>query len=224
MLRSLILAAPLVLAFPSLAQPAHQRFRAPIWTFHQSNTHTYGITVGVLSNEEWQDNVTTSGIRLEAPGVGFFLLLAPYIALPEDSLRYGLERDRAVSERVHGLNLSPLGTACDCELIGVNVSGGGTYVQRAHGLSAALFINAAVTHAGLQVALGNLTYRSSGLQLGAINSARDMHGVQFGLQNDAGRARGLQWGLFNRATDLKGLQIGFWNVNQRRKLPLFNWA
>jgi hypothetical protein len=46
--------------------------------------------------------------------------------------------------------------------------------------------------------------------LGAINSCKKMRGVQIGLGN--------------KSKNLKGLQIGLWNVNQKRRLPLLNWA
>lgn len=203
----------------------HQKVRAPIWSFHESNTRTYGLNVGALGYDEIARNVTTVGARLEVPGIGLFLFLAPYLPIPRDSASFAADSMHQLVERIHGINLSPLGSACDCSLNGINLSGGGTFFYRTNGLSASWAINGAVIHNGVQMAGWTQAYRMNGLQLSVMGAgAIEMHGVQIAAETGAIRMRGVQIGLYNRAKDLKGLQIGLWNVNQKRKLPFFNWA
>ncbi|MEO8068674.1 MAG: hypothetical protein ABI599_13345 [Flavobacteriales bacterium] len=202
-----------------------QKIRAPLWTFHESGTKTFGLNFGVLGNDDWARNVTTVGARVEAPGIGLFLFLVPYLPIPKDSAEFAADSAHQLVERIHGLNLSPLGSACDCSLNGINVSGGGTWFYRTNGVSASWAINGAVIHNGVQIAGWTQAYRMNGLQLSIMGAgAIEIRGVQIAAETGAKRMVGVQIGLYNRAENLKGLQIGLWNVNQKRKLPFFNWA
>lgn len=217
----LLLMLPCLLAFGQ----ERQRLRFPLWTFHESDTRTVGLNVGVLSNEEWQRNVTTIGVRAEVPGVGLFLFMVPYLPIPDSPEAFAADSAYVLSERIHGINLSPLGSACNCTINGINLGIGGTFFHRSNGLSAAIAVNGAVVHNGVQLGGFTGSYRTSGLQLGIMSAgAYRINGVQIAAECYAVEARGVQIGLFNRAKSLKGLQIGLWNVNQKRKWPLFNWA
>lgn len=98
-------------------------------------------------------------------------------------------------------------------------------MRNVNGISLAFAVAESNRFRGLQGAGFNITYRGSGVQLGVMmNHAFEMHGVHIAAHNDSNLLRGLQIGIYVRSKDLKGLQIGLWNVNQKRKLPLFNWA
>lgn len=201
------------------------KLRLPIWTFHHRNTTTIGMNIGVASTmPDSARNVTTIGIHGEAIGLGLFLFMAP--AASATSLeQFEFKETLPISERIHGLSLSPLGSICDCTLNGIGLNGGGTFVRHVNGISLAIAIAESDHFRGLQGAGFNFTYLGSGVQLGVmLNHAFQMHGVQIAAHNDSKSLRGLQIGIYNRSKDLKGLQIGLWNVNQKRKLPLFNWA
>jgi hypothetical protein len=207
-------------------QGTTSKFRLPIWTFHQRNTTTVGLNLGVASTvPDSARHVTTIGIHAEAIGLGLFLFLAPRTLSAMSSEEFGSKEALPISERVHGLSVSPLGSVCDCTLNGIGLNGGGTFVRHVNGISLAIVIAESDRFRGLQGAGFNITYRGSGVQLGVMmNHAFQMHGVQIAAYNDTKVLRGLQIGIYNRSEDLKGLQIGLWNVNQKRKLPLFNWA
>jgi hypothetical protein len=56
------------------------------------------------------------------------------------------------------------------------------------------------------------------------SSSTDHKGLQIGCFNLAHKLRGVQIGLFNESKNMRGVQFGLWNVNQKRKLPFFNWG
>lgn len=201
-----------------MAQEAAKKLRLPIWTFHQKNTTTIGLNMGLASvPSETAREVTTIGVHAEAIGLGVFLLLAG------GPVNGGSEEE--LSERIHGLAISPLGSVCNCLTNGMNLNVGGTYMQFVNGVSVAIGIAQSDRFRGLQGALLNVTQQGIGLQLGALfNDASSLHGVQLAAYNNTKQLRGLQIGLYNRSKDLNGIQIGLWNVNPKRKLPLFNWA
>lgn len=198
----------------------------PFGTFHQRNSTTIGLSLGLASTiPDSARNVTTIGVHAEAIGIGLLVFMAPRPLNARDSTEFLVKEATPSSERIHGIAVSPLGSMCDCTLNGIGLNGAGTYVHHVNGISAAWAIAESDRFRGLQAAGFNLTYQSSGLQLGVMaNGAFKMHGVQLSAQNEAWEMRGVQIGLYNRAKNLKGFQIGIWNVNQKRRLPFFNWA
>ncbi|HMC97426.1 MAG TPA: hypothetical protein VKG92_07235, partial [Flavobacteriales bacterium] len=105
-----------------------QKVRGPIWSFHARDTRTYGFNFGALSDVSPDTtNVTTVGVRVEVPGIGLFLFMAPNVNVMLDSARFAADRQFVVDEHIHGLNVSAVGSACDCDTNGLNLSGGGTY-------------------------------------------------------------------------------------------------
>ena len=209
-----------------LGQGTARKLHLPVWTFHQRNNTTIGLNLGIASTiPDSSRNVTTIGVHAEAIGLGFFLFMAPRSLSASDSAEFAQKEAAPVSERIHGLSISPLGTICDCTLNGIGVNGGGTFVHHLNGVSAAFAIAESDKFRGLQAAGFNITYQGRGLQLAVmLNYAEEMRGLQLAAWNEAKVVRGVQIGVFNRTSSLKGVQFGIWNVNQKRKLPLFNWA
>lgn len=59
----------------------------------------------------------------------------------------------------------------------------------------------------------------------ATNNHYEVNGLIFAsIVNSDDKCRGVQIAMFNSCNDLKGFQFGLWNKNQRRSLPLINWA
>lgn len=225
--RGLVTTAAIIGVFACcVGQGKARKLYLPFGTFHQRNSTTIGLSVGLASLvPDSAKNVTTIGVHAEAIGLGLFIFMGPRTVCARDSVEFMYKESRPSSERIHGVSVSPLGTICDCTLNGIGLNGGGTYVHHVNGISAAWGIAESDRFRGLQAAGFNITYQGSGLQLGIMaNGAYKLHGVQLSAQNEAWEMRGLQIGLYNRAKDLKGLQLGIWNVNQKRRLPFFNWA
>ena len=64
-----------------VGQGTSSKLRLPIWTFHQPNTTTIGLNLGVASTlPDSARNVTTFGIRAEVTGVGLLLFMAPAVS------------------------------------------------------------------------------------------------------------------------------------------------
>lgn len=209
----LILLMLLVSTIAANAQSPERRNRFPAGTFHKKNQNINGISVGLYSGlddeEEEKRNVHTNGIRLEAIGLGLILPLIPSDPTADDEKSFQAIMADPPSEVINGFNLSPAGTVCDCINNGISAGLIGQMNRQVNGISASFIMNLSQKHNGLQIAMGNSSYV--------------MNGVQIGLSNSGGRARGLQIGLLNSATNFKGVQLGLWNVNQKRKLPIINW-
>ena len=190
--------------------------RFPIWTFHEKNVNIHGISVGLVSTgtSERNTNTNTNGIRLELIGIGILIPMIPNIPTFEE--RY--------SERINGLNLSTLGTACDCLTNGISVGGVGQINYQVNRISLSAMINITQKQNGIMVATVNYSHTMNGLQLGFNNNGEEIKGVQVALTiNETEKMRGLQIGVVNKSENLRGIQIGIWNVNQKRRLPLINW-
>ncbi|HEX2532618.1 MAG TPA: hypothetical protein VHK69_02715 [Chitinophagaceae bacterium] len=208
----------------SAAGQAQTRVRLPVWTFHQDSARIYGLSLGLTSNEKKRQVVST-GIHVELLGLGIIFPMLGRSPLTGEQPGAPMDRDR-FSEKVYGLNISPLGTFTDnLHLYGVSINGVSSLSRYAAGITLAGLYNYARTCYGVQASLlGNEDGRLYGIQAGLFNTVHDVaKGLQLGAVNASGSHTGLQVGLFNRARRLKGLQLGIWNVNEKRKLPLVNW-
>jgi hypothetical protein len=198
----------------------------PIWTFHQNDVNIHGVSVGLATWRDEPRNVNTNGVKVELIGVGILVALIPQSPIPEDKEDFDKLMVEPISERVNGIAVSTLGTACDCKINGLSLSGYGQIMRHVNGISIAGMFNFTQRVNGFQFGLAmNETYLMNGLQIGGIlsNKSHEMNGLQIGVQNHTEKTRGIQIGLFNKSENLKGIQIGLWNVNQKRKLPLINW-
>lgn len=199
--------------------------RFPMCRFNTYDTEIFGVSVGLTTSEE-NENVTSNGMRFELVGWGPLLLLAPDSPLSaSDSIHNHVMSD-PYAEKINGINLSPLGGWCDCNVNGFNLNGFGSITRQVNGVSAAVFMNFAERHSGIQGSLlMNETYDMNGIQLSSLSNENygTVKGVQISARNKTRDLRGLQIGVFNKSTTVKGLQIGIWNVNEKRKLPLINF-
>jgi len=197
------------------------RFLAGI--FHNNNLNIYGLSLGLYSVDDEQRSTNTFGFKIELPGVGIFLPLAPLRMVAKDSATFIKKMTKPVSENIYGLSISATGTMCDCVTNGIAVGGIGQYNRQVNGFSLSLFMNSAQRHNGFQFAMSNDSFVLNGMQLGYLNRVYLLRGAQFGLANFSINTIGLQVGIFNYSKKLKGFQIGLWNVNSKRKLPFINW-
>lgn len=186
-----------------------RRFIAPIWTYQDMNRDIYGLALGFSSRNKLF-NTRTNGVRIEAVGMGLFLAMLPsFPEREEDEFREIMEA--APFQVINGVNLSPLGSLCGCDVNGISLGGWGQWMRSVNGISASIAMNIVERNNGVSLGAWNISTQTSGIQLGLIyNQAMVVHGIQIGS--------------FNVAKKLKGFQFGLWNVNQKRKLPLVNWA
>ena len=131
--------------------------------------------------------------------------------LSNDSIGHKYAESYSGSENINGINLSSTGTIGEVAINGLNISPMGTYLLRLNGVS----LNVGIS----------LIETMNGTCLGGFNTVYEVNGIQIGVFNDVEEAKGIQIGvLTNRCSNLKGMQFGLWNINQKRKLPLINWA
>src|SRR5882762_6206479 len=199
--------------------------RLPIWTFNTTDTKVYGLSVGYTTTDKIQ-NVNSNGLKFELIGRGILLPLIGSTPLAEsDSAHYAIMQ-APYAEKINGINLSPLGTGCDCKVNGLNVYGVGSIIRQVNGISASLVMNFAEVQNGIQGSIfSNYTYNLNGVQLAFAGNTNTgtVKGLQISSMNSTRDLVGLQIGIYNKTTKIKGVQIGLWNVNGKRKRPILNF-
>ncbi len=195
----------------------------PIWSYHQKNINIHGVSLGLWTGAATPRFTNTNGVKIELIGVGLGLLLMPHSPIADDDSSYAQMVNKPISEKINGLSLSATGTACHCKTNGISVGAIGQINFQVNGLAASFIANFSQKHNGMMIALGNEAYEMNGLQVGLANDAHRIKGVQIGLHNGGTEMKGVQLGLINKSSNFRGIQIGIWNVNQKRKLPFFNW-
>lgn len=214
----------LILTISLYGQIDKRKNYLPIWTFHQNNINIHGTSIGLWTFNSEPRHTNTNGIKIELIGIGILIPLIPRSPIIETDSAFIKLTKEPLSERINGLNLSASGSACHCLTNGLTAGYIGQIHFQVNGLSTSLFMNFTQKHNGVMTALFNDAYYMNGLQIGFSNNGYKTKGLQIGvLGNNADEMKGVQIGLFNKSKKLKGLQIGLWNVNQKRKLPLFNW-
>jgi hypothetical protein len=199
--------------------------RLPLWTFNTKNTNVYGLAIGYTTTERIE-NVKTNGLRLELLGLGMFLPLIPGAPIAENDSLHNLNLKGPYTETINGINLSPIGTGCDCKINGLNLYGVGSITGEVNGISTGFFINITERQNGIQGSVFfNIAYELNGIQAAFFGNRNSgvVKGVQIGAQNETRELKGLQIGLFNKTTKIKGIQLGLWNVNEKRKRPIINF-
>lgn len=177
-----------------------------VGTFHTPNRIYNGLSFGLASTMADQRNVKTNGLRLEIPGIGFLSFMGngfPHAKEPLDL------QNLKFSEEINGLNIST-GSWCACKYAGLTFAAVGQYGKLGKGVSIAGGWNSIDHQKGLQISL-------------LVNRSYFLKGAQVSTFNFNHTGSGLQIGLLNKSMNFKGIQLGIWNVNQKRKLPLFNW-
>ena len=192
----------------SIAQDRKNYF--PIWSYHQSNLNIHGISIGLGAFNFDPKNTFTNGIRVGLIGAGILAPLMPGDPTANDKEQFDKIMSSPLSERINGINLVGGGSMCDCKINGLSLGFIGHSTIQNNGISAAGFINYTQVHNGTQASIfSSGAYKMGGLQVGLFNNAKKSWGIQIGLVNDS--------------EVMYGLQFGLWNVNQKRKLPIFNW-
>ncbi|MBI3519761.1 MAG: hypothetical protein HY062_10445 [Bacteroidetes bacterium] len=198
----------------------------PVWTFHDDSTTIQGLSVGFNQSFNIQQ-VKVNGINIELFGLGIIAPLMPQSPVCGDSCTLKSEfQSDTVAMQINGINISPLGSICDCNINGVNINGMASNANITNGLSMTIFANFAQIANGIQFAfIGNDSAFMNGVQCSFyINVSRSSsRGVQIALFNDATIHNGLQIGAKNSSEYLHGIQLGLWNKNQKRSLPFINW-
>lgn len=204
---------------------AQRKVRLPLWTFNTHDTKIFGVAVGYTTTGRIE-NVNTNGIRLELVGLGIFLPLIPEAPIAKDDSTHNLKIKEPYAERINGLNISPIGSGCDCKVNGLNIYGPGSITRQVNGISAGFFLNVTEVQNGIQASVYfNFTYNMTGIQASSFGNVNygTVRGLQISAQNTTDQLKGLQIGLFNKTQKIKGLQIGLWNVNEKRKRPILNF-
>lgn len=201
------------------------KIRTPVWTYNTTDTRVYGLSFGYATTER-TTNVQSNGLRFELLGLGILLPLIPASPLSDSDSVHLKTMQRPYSERINGINLSPLGHGCDCKVNGLNIYGMGSVVRQVNGVTTGLVMNFSELMNGIQSSIYfNYTYRMNGLQVAFIsnNNTGIFRGIQIGATNTTRDLSGIQIGLLNKTSSITGLQIGIWNVNGNRKSPLLNF-
>ncbi|MCB0739280.1 MAG: hypothetical protein KDC92_17355, partial [Bacteroidetes bacterium] len=185
----------------------------------------YRLSIGMWTLEQEPRFTNTNGIKLELVGVGLLIPIIPKSPIVTNERSFKNLLKKPLSERINGLNISTMGSWCDCKTNGL-VAGLMAQIHReVNGISTVLYMNFTQKHNGLMLAMFNDSYKMNGLQIGLGNNGYRVNGLQIGLiGNHAYQMHGLQIGIYNMALDFKGLQLGIWNVNDKRKLPFINWS
>jgi len=214
----------LVFTISSYGQVDKKKNYFPIWTFHQDSINIHGISLGLWSFNSEPRHTNTNGIKFELIGVGIGILLIPRSPIVETDSAFVKLKQKPLSERINGLNISTSGTVCHCLTNGLTAGFIGQINFQVNGISTSLFMNLSQKHNGLMTAMFNEAYYMNGLQIGLSNYGYKTKGFQLGLLSNVSKEMtGLQIGLFNKSEKFRGIQIGLWNVNQKRKLLLINW-
>jgi len=201
--------------------------RFPVWTFHDDSTKINGLSVGFNSTFKI-DHVVVNGINFELLGFGFFGPLFPQS--PIKQIDYDSKEkyvSDTVSLRLNGINLSPSGSICDCNMNGLNINGMSSKFNVTNGLNIAAYANFSNVLNGCQFAfIGNDVVFFNGIQCAFLTNSSQVksNGVQISAINSSNKIKGVQLGVVNIAEHLKGIQIGLWNKNQKRSLPFINWC
>lgn len=208
----------------SFSQGIKRKNYLPIWTFHQDSINIQGVSVGLWSVNSKPRFTNTNGIKLELIGIGIIMPLIPSSPIVENDSSFKILQLKPLSERINGLSLSASGTICHCLTNGISAGFIGQINFQVNGISSSLLMNFSQKHNGIMTSMFNESYFLNGVQIGLLNYNYKTKGIQIGiLSNGSKEIKGLQIGLYNKSENLKGVQIGLWNVNQKRKLPFFNW-
>jgi hypothetical protein len=217
---------------PYLPPKAHAERRAPvkrgIWFTPSTAREIRGVDIGlVTANFGGEYPLTIRGVNLNADLLGGILIPYAFIGIPfgwADGL-LNKKPDTATDSPnivywgdstdtlggIRGFSASLGGLTGVSVVKGAAINGLFCMVTRVRGVAFAGALSTVHEYHGVLVGgLMNVTAIGKGLQMGVMNLARE--------------GRGVQVGLMNRCGHLKGIQIGLWNVNNKRRLPLINWA
>ena len=215
----------------------------PIGTYHSKATKIVGVSVGLWGKNTFRDTIISStktvGLRLEAPGLGWFLMLlggSTSKSMEEHEER--LKGRPESTEIVNGISVSALGTASHIKINGISINGLSGFLEDGNGLMVSGFINMPEHYQGITIAVaGNIVYEMKGVQLAAIgnhvvifsglqcaflNKAKQLKGIQVGLYNESNKEKGVQIAVLNKSEEINGVQIGL--INRSKKTRGFQFG
>lgn len=210
---------------PAQSKPQPLKLRGPVWFTPANNTRIYGVGLGAVHFWDDAKPSTINGIGIEL-GIGILLPVGIGIGPSEAEKDDVLKADTTeIIHHMNGLSISASGAVGHGNMNGISINGIGTAAGHMRGAQFAMVMCVDWTLSGLSVSMANDAYEVRGAQVSIIGNSSARHfGLQIGGMNRAKRMRGLQIGIGNKSKDLRGLQIGLWNINQKRRLPLINWA
>ncbi|WP_299107439.1 hypothetical protein [uncultured Tenacibaculum sp.] len=225
-MRTIIIITCFLFSFGINAQKSKRKLRPILWTIHSKNTDIIGASIGILPKEVFRDSTLTRtfGVRIEAPGLGLLLPLAPRSPISTSEKSYQASLHQEPIEVVYGINLSS-GSLANTQINGISGALIGQYLIKMNGISFATLGNLIERNNGISVAIvGNETYKTNGISASISgNSTVKLNGMQIGGYNETKHLNGVQIGIFNTSKKSKGIQIGLWNKNEKRTLPFINW-
>lgn len=171
-----------------------------VWFTPSAANKIKGVNVGLLTMNLDDRPLAINGVNLNVDLLMAVFSFHALLLIPSTNSMVNMPDtvDRtAMHDTVTGLSLSGGGLADDMLVKGVSINGLTCMVTVANGL----------TITGLQ----NRTEAFKGVEICS-------------LRNSAIHGRGVQIGLLNICKNMKGIQLGLWNVNSKRKLPIFNWS
>lgn len=179
-MKYLSIALFLFISIKTFGQEIERKKHYGVWTFHQKNTTTNGVSLGLASFNDTMNNYT-NGLKIELIGLGLLIPLAPQN--PNEKLNIDSLMKTPISEKINGLVMSGSGTICDCITNGMVVGIIGHSNRKINGVSIALLMNFVKENNGLQISAFNDSYYMNGLQIGLVNKSQKLKGIQIGLWN-----------------------------------------
>ena len=225
-MRVIILITSFLLPLGINAQKSVRKIRPILWTTHSKNTDIIGVSIGLLPKEVFKDSTLTRtfGARIEAPGLGLFLPIAPKSPISTNEKSYQASLTQKPIEIVYGINISS-GSLSNTQINGISGALIGQYLIKMNGISLATLGNLIERNNGICLAIiGNDNYKTNGIMASITgNTSIKLNGIQIGGYNETKYLNGIQIGILNTSKESKGIQIGLWNKNEKRTLPLINW-
>src|SRR5437762_7237628 len=113
---------------------SQNKLRLPIWTFQGKNARIIGLAAG-LNYTRKIENIRVYGVSFELFGLGGLSFMLPRVPVSADSSEFRSRDTVQVAIQVNGINISPLGSICKCDLNGINLGIIGGVAHRSNGLS-----------------------------------------------------------------------------------------
>jgi hypothetical protein len=193
----------IIFIFLSIHSIGQVKTRQVVWLGPADSVIVNGLNIAPLMFKI-PNGSTINGIDIEGVGIPIFLYMIPQDPNDNiDTVKIGKQFN------INGITLSVAGLIIPGSVKGIAAT---PWLSFIHEVS------------GVNINVASITYRQRGIGISLFfNSTVEMSGIQLSLNNKAKRANGLQVGLVNRTQNLRGIQIGLWNINEKRKLPMFNW-
>jgi hypothetical protein len=190
------------------AQVEPPKTRNGLWFLYSKakTINGIGLSVNALSDTEPYLNTTVNGLNLQIDPIMFMAASIALVHLidPEFRNRYSYGEDSMRTDSIRGF-LPHLVTN------GVNIKFTSAVTEKTNGLNIHLIDISDNSTNGMVISFAGKRNVVNGFAIAAFSNVDKT-------------VRGVQMGLFNKVHRLKGFQLGLWNINQKRSMPLINWA